>query len=296
MPAAAPALAGRSLLAIFAHPDDESLACGGLLARCASLGARVSLLCLTRGESGPSASGSDEARTGTPPEARGHGAAVAGTGSLAEIRTRELGAAAQVLGIADVVVLDHEDGMLPWADVGVLEASISAAIERFRPEVVITFGEDGLYWHPDHIAVHESTTSAVAALGSKAPALYYVTMPPGSMRAVMETAAGWGAVGGSQPAPRRILGIADVDAFGASAAEPTLVIEAGRFATRKLAALRCHRSQLAGDPLDMLSDDDAVRLLGTEHFRRADVGGRGEAFIERLAQPVLPRGGPSDGE
>src|SRR5688572_5073494 len=174
MRAPAGTLAGRSLLAVFAHPDDESLACGGLLARCAALGARVSLLCFTRGE------------WGQRPRLR---ATLQDDGGLGKTRTLELEAAAQVLGISDTIVLDKGDGMLPWVDAGTLEADIRDAIVQRSPDVVVTFGEDGLYWHPDHIAVHERTTAAVAALGWNAPALYYVTMPPGRMREVVDTVA-----------------------------------------------------------------------------------------------------------
>ena len=77
-------LHGRSLLAVFAHPDDESLACGGLLAWCAHLGADVSLLCMTHGEHGPG--GEDVRRT----------------------RRRELEAAARALGLRAVTLLDHD--------------------------------------------------------------------------------------------------------------------------------------------------------------------------------------------
>lgn len=263
-------LTGRSLLAVFAHPDDESLACGGLLAWCAARGARVSLLCCTRGEHG-----------GTGPRVEGRGARA----DLGELRSRELEAAARVLGVTDVLLLDHEDGMLPWVDAAALESDIRDAIRQRGPDVVITFGEDGLYWHPDHIAVHERTTAAVAALGADAPALYYVTLPPGRMRAVADAVATRTPVG--QPPPA-ILGINDVDAFGALAAAPTLVVEAGEFAPRKLAAIRCHRTQLANDALDLLSEAEAVRLLGTEHFRRAAVGSTRDAFIERLAHARSP--------
>ena len=252
-------LHGHVLLGVFAHPDDESLACGGLLARCAALGAAVTLLCVTRGEGGP----------GTPP---GDGDTAAARRRLGDLRTRELDAAARVLGVSDLVVLDHADGMLPWIDAGQLESDIRAAIERLRPDVVITFGADGLYWHPDHISVHERTTAVVAALGARAPALYYATMPPGQMRAVADHA---GATGGVVPG-------LDVDAFGALAAAPTLVVEAGEFAVRKLAALKCHHSQVSAGPLAAVADHDAARLFGTEHFSRADVGAAGATFIDRL--------------
>ena len=251
---------GRSLLAVFAHPDDESLAAGGLLAWCAARGARVALLCLSRGEAGRSGGPSD----------------------LGQVRGRELREAAAVLGLTDVALLHHADGMLPWLEPGVLERDIRGAIVASRPEVVVTFGEDGLYWHPDHVAVHEATRGAVTALGVDAPALYYVTMPPGQMQAVLAAA-------GPRLSPssrRDILGIDDAAAFGAAAQPPTLVLHTGPFAARKLAALQCHRTQVAGGPFDQLAAADAEALLGVEHYRRAGVGSTAPAFIERLATPA----------
>lgn len=249
-----PTPGGPSLLAVFAHPDDESLACGGLLALCAGQGVGVSLLCLTRGELG-----------GDP-----------------DARERELDAAARALGVGDVVLLDHEDGMLSWIEPARVEADIASAIARFRPDVVVTFDEDGLYWHPDHIAVHERTTAAVSGLGAAAPALRYVSMPAGAMRALVEAA------GGRARRPG-ILGVEDVDAFGAGAPPPSLVVDAGACAVRKLAALRCHRTQVEGSALDLLDERDAARLLGTEHYREAAVGAPGESFLERFGVPAGAR-------
>lgn len=253
-PGASPRLDGRTILGVFAHPDDESLACGGLLARATALGARVVVLCLTRGEGGPG-----------------------GTPDLAARRSWELAEAGRTLGLAEVVLLNHEDGMLPWIAAADLEGDIHAAIARVRPDVVVTFGPDGLYWHPDHIAVHDRTTSTIAALGAAAPALYYVTLPPTQMRAVVDH------TGGARPV---VPGVPDPDAFGALADPPTLVIEAGDFARRKLAALLCHRSQFDGTALADVTPDDAPRLLGTEHYRRASVGGQGPTFLDGLGAPA----------
>ena len=262
MDRAAPAPRGQVLLGVFAHPDDESLACGGLLSRCAATGAAVTLLCLTRGEGGPgsvAATDDDEA---------------AARRRLGERRTRELDAAARVLGVSDLVVLDHADGMLPWIDAAVLEADIHRAVERLRPDVVVTFGPDGLYWHPDHISVYERTTAVVASMGAEAPALYYVTMPPGQMRAVAEHAGA---------AAEVVPGLGDPDAFGALAEAPSLVVDAGEFSVRKLTALLCHRSQMAASPIAAILPEDAARLLGIEHFRRAAVGTCGPTFIDSFA-------------
>jgi N-acetyl-1-D-myo-inositol-2-amino-2-deoxy-alpha-D-glucopyranoside deacetylase len=252
-------LNGRSLLAVFSHPDDESLACGGLLACCAEYGVRVTLVCATRGEFGPN------------PTARE---------ALRDVRSSELAEAARILDIAEVVLLDHADGYLPWIEASRVEAEILDVIERVRPEVVITFGADGLYWHPDHIAIHHRTTAAVASLGADAPALYYVTMPPGRMRGVAENGAR-----GSVPVPA-LFGITDPDAFGAGAEPPTLVVDVSAFAARKLAALRCHRTQLAEGPVTLMTETDAARLFGTEHFHRAEVGAHAPSFLERFGAPA----------
>ena len=276
-------LEGHSLLAVFAHPDDESIACGGLLAWCAHLGVDVSLLCMTRGEHGQ----------GT-------------VGDVGRTRGRELGAAAGALGISTVTLREHEDGMLSWLAADDLRPEIEEAIHEHRPEVVITFDSDGLYWHPDHIAVHELTTGAVLKLDDAAPALYYVTLPPGSMRAVadhaaqeyrsrIETETAWPGHAadpdnaletvGLEP-PSSILGVADPDAFGSEAPAPTLVVDSGDFATRKLAALACHASQFDGSALAYVTDRDAPRLLGVEHYRRAATGGSGRTFLDDLGEPA----------
>jgi len=136
------------------------------------------------------------------------------------------------------------------------------------------------------------TTAAVAALGDTAPALYYVTMAPGRMRAVIDTVAARIPPKGE---PYSILGVSDADAFGAAAAPPTLILDVRACTARKLAALRCHRTQLAGDALDLLSDEEARRLLGVEYFRCANVGSMEDAFIEQLAPiPAERRGLDTD--
>jgi N-acetyl-1-D-myo-inositol-2-amino-2-deoxy-alpha-D-glucopyranoside deacetylase len=180
-----------------------------------------------------------------------------------------------------------EDGMLPWIDHALLEADILRAIRRTQPDVLITFDEDGLYWHPDHIAVHERTTAVVARLGPSAPALFYVSMPPGAMRALGEAAASPARpeTSGAEPRPARVLGV-DPSAFGSIAPAPTLIVDAGPMAARKLAALRCHRTQVEGSELDHVDAREAARLLGIEHYRRGRVGARGDTFIERFGTPA----------
>ena len=246
-----------ALLAVFAHPDDESLASGGLIAWCAELEVATSLLCMTRGQHGPGDSA-----------------------TLGDTREKELRDAASVLGINNVSVLDYEDGMLPWSNGSQIEFDIEHAIQQWQPDVVITFGEDGLYWHPDHIAVHQHTTAVIGTLGENAPALYYVTLPVGSMRSALDRVTE--TIGSSDSAPSQIFGVTDVDAFGSMALPPTLVINSGHYARQKLAAIKCHASQMRHNALAHIQDEDAETLLAFEFYRRASVGCQDDAFIEQF--------------
>jgi LmbE family N-acetylglucosaminyl deacetylase len=239
---------------VFAHPDDESLACGGLLALAALHGVPTTLVCATRGEHG-SASGA------------------LSPGAVGDRRRLELDAAALALGVHSVEVLAYEDGYLPWSDQRALEADIARVIRKTAPEAIVTFDEDGLYWHPDHVVLHARTTAAVAAMGFQGPALYYVTMPEGRMRALQARS----------PMPLPILGIADGAAFGASAPAPSLVLDVKPLAARKLAALQCHASQVAGGAFESLRGEDAADFLGVEQYRRAPVGNQDETWLDRLA-------------
>ncbi|HET9832135.1 MAG TPA: hypothetical protein VFP91_10510, partial [Vicinamibacterales bacterium] len=126
---------------------------------------------------------------------------------------------------------------------------------------------DGLYWHLDHVGVHERTFTAVRSLGVGAPALYYVTMLKGIMREIMNAAQAKGGV----PPESGIWGITP-DAFGLSAEPPTLSIDVRRWVPRKLAALRCHQTQMGSPnhPIARIDEEDARRWLGFEYFRRAD--------------------------
>lgn len=258
-------LSGRTVLAVFAHPDDESLACGGTLARLADAGVNVVLLCASRGERG---SISDP-----------H---LVPDGNLAAARTRELMDAAAALGIADVVITDHPDGDLRWARVPELHRDIVGLVERHQPAAVITFAEDGLYWHLDHIGVHERTYTAVGSFGDSAPPLYYVTIRKGIMRALMEAAH---ARGEAAP-PASFWGI-EPDAFGDLAAPATFTIDVRPWIGRKLSALRCHRTQIGPDnPLAWIDDGLAREWLGTECFRRAQIAGRDESPLESLGEAV----------
>jgi LmbE family N-acetylglucosaminyl deacetylase len=256
------ALTGRTILAVFAHPDDESIACGGTLARAADAGARVVLMCASHGTLG---SVSDTL--------------LLVDGDLSATRAQELSAAACALGLSEVELLDHADGYLRW-NAPAFDDDLIAALRRYRPDAVITFDTDGLYWHGDHIGVHERTTGAVAALGGAAPPLYYVTMPHGAMRGLVESARA--RVG--PLADNTFWGIVP-DAFGSASEPPTFTVDVRDWVDQKLTAIRCHRTQVGPrSPFAMIDGADARRWLGLELFRRSQLEASGPDLLESLAE------------
>lgn len=148
------------LLAVLAHPDDESFGMGGTLALYAARGVDVHLICATRGEAGEMSTGYME-----------------GYSSIGERREAELRCAARILGIKEIYFLDYRDsGMQGSPDnkhpqalaiqpVDEVAAKIAHHIRKFKPDVVLTFDPIGGYRHPDHIAIHKATVRAFEKSG-----------------------------------------------------------------------------------------------------------------------------------
>jgi len=224
------------LLAVFAHPDDESLLAGGTIAACAAAGLKVGIASLTRGELGPIA---------TPGVAREQ---------LGEERARELEAATRELGAAWSECLTLPDGDLQSAEAsGEALAACRALVESTAPRALLTFGPEGLYWHPDHIATHRVVRAARPA-GAE---VYELTWPAGlvpRIHAELRRRRRDGDLWGIEPA-----------AFGADPADIVAELDVTPFLACKLRALRCHRTQLhAGHLLEELPEDLVRELLGRE--------------------------------
>src|SRR5690348_8465476 len=132
------------LMAVLAHPDDESLGFGGTLAKYAAEGVETYLVTATRGECGRFGS---LGRRGDPVE-------------VGRVREAELRAAAAVLGIREVSVLGYPDGAVDQVPATTAIRAVVFHIRRIQPDVVVTFGPEGAYGHPDHIAISQFTTAA----------------------------------------------------------------------------------------------------------------------------------------
>jgi LmbE family N-acetylglucosaminyl deacetylase len=231
------------LLAVTAHPDDETFGMGGMLALYASQGVKVHLICATRGEVG-------EARE---EYLKGHK-------SVADLRVSELNCAAKVLGLSGVHLLNYRDSGMPnTADnhhpralaaqpVKKVADEIIDLIRRLKPQVVVTFDPIGGYHHPDHIAIHRATVEAFHAAGDarrgKLPPwqpakLYFNTMPNSFIRLAVKLLPLFG------QDPRKFGSNHDIDltAIAASHFPTHAIVDTRRFARTQAEASACHASQ-----------------------------------------------------
>jgi LmbE family N-acetylglucosaminyl deacetylase len=144
----------KKILAIFAHPDDESFGPGGTLAKHAKAGYEIHILCATRGEAGRTKTGVD----------------------AGDVRAEELLRAGKVLGIKKVEFLDFRDGELSNNKYHKLAEAILEKIKKFKPEIILTFENLGVSGHLDHITVSLATTYAFRKQ-KIARKLYYYCIP-----------------------------------------------------------------------------------------------------------------------
>ena len=249
------------LMAVLAHPDDESLGVGGTLAKYASAGVEVFLVTATRGDSGRF--------RGYRLDDHRH----PGRSALANIREGELRAAASALGVREVSILDYPDQQLDRATAREAVGTIAAHIRRIQPNVVVTFGPDGAYGHPDHIAISQFTTAAIVAAADPAyrsngieavpshvvSKLYYIAWPESTWKAY-------------QSAFRRL--VSTVDGVERQAVPwpdwaITTVIDTRSVWSTVWRAVCCHQSQVtAYERLKDLSPEDHEALWGRQSFYR----------------------------
>jgi LmbE family N-acetylglucosaminyl deacetylase len=226
------------LLAVLAHPDDESMGAGGILHRHAAAGVDVHLLCVTRGGEG------------------WHGKPL---GALKEdlprIRTGELDAAAGALGLRRVHLWDYPDGGVPDCDQLEITERITEVIRTLCPAAVVGWGPDGGYGHPDHIAVGACTDAAVASIEeAEQPALYHMALDEALCQAYREVMALSGEDGEALP----VVPLANVGPVVNLTPEER---------EAKLKAIDCHQSQLEEWRIAIMDMPDLMeRVYGREPF------------------------------
>lgn len=139
----------QRILAIYAHPDDECYCSGGTLAKYSAEGAETAVISATKGQAGQI----NDTRVAT-------------RATLGKIREQELHKSCDQLNVQHVECWNYMDGALKDADWDQLVGDVVYAMRKFRPHIVLTFGADGAYGHPDHIAIGEATTAAFQHAGN----------------------------------------------------------------------------------------------------------------------------------
>ena len=244
------------LMAVHAHPDDEAIGTGGILARYSAEGVRTVLVTCTNGEQGD---GPEGVKPGDP----GHDPA-----RVAEIRADELRAAAGHLGVSELEMLGYRDsGMAGWGaneDPGVFcnlplaEASerVAELMRRHRPQVVVTYDSNGNYGHPDHIQAHRAAVAAAESTGIPAK-VYYSAVPRSGLQLMREQLEAAGADVDEFGIP---------DDFGVPDELVNAAIDVSGYVDAKLEALNAHASQTENFFLRRLPPDVLSLVLSREYF------------------------------
>ena len=249
-------------MVVVAHPGDESFGFGGAIAAAAAEGAYVVVVCVTRGWF-------DARLTEKPPAPGGKNRDVKldaiNWRNLDTVREDELRRSVSLLGVRVVRMLDYAEGDLDRVDQDQLVARLIEPIRMHRPEVILTFGPDGITGDTDHVVLSRAVDSAFRLAGEplaseddleedqvawRAAKLYHLVVPRDRAGNVL---------GDRAPAER----------FG-SEVEPTLALELGELAQLKLAAIRRHVSQTGSDgPFHDWDPGARDAWLSVEHYRLA---------------------------
>ena len=253
----------QTLMAVFAHPDDEAFGTGGTLSKYAAEGHDVHLVTATRGEAGEIA----EPDLATP-------------ANLPFVRERELRCACEIYGIHPPHFLDYLDGQLPVVHQGQAVGKVVRLIREIKPQVLITFGPDGIYGHYDHIAAYRWATIAATLAADpecfpdldlcephQISKIYYRAMPEEQVTAMNQD---------GKPAAVMMDGV-PFYFVGYPQHEISTVIDIRDYAKAKLQGIRCHTTQVGRDNRFV---QQAAEVMGERWFRQ-------EAFI--LAQSTVGR-------
>jgi len=235
-----------ALLAVFAHPDDETFRPGGTLALLARRGVKVHVLTLTHGEAGSCG----EPALCTPDE-------------LPIVRERELRCACAALGIQPPRLLDYPDGHLTEADPERVIAEILAVVRQVHPQVLLSFGPDGLSGHPDHILVGQ-WAAEVFHRSEDVAARYTLAVPQS-----LATRLGMKQV---HPVPDETI---------------ALSVDVSSVWETKLAAMGCHATQWSSSPMLSAPAERQRLFFGHEHFVRAAMRRSADDFLPEVLQGCL---------
>ncbi|MFI6602499.1 PIG-L family deacetylase [Nonomuraea sp. NPDC050536] len=246
-------------MVVHAHPDDEVISTGGILARLTEEGIRTVLVTCTNGEQG-------DGPGGVKPGEEGHDDA-----AVAERRLGELRESVAHLGISDLELLGYRDsGMDGWdtnvhpdaftnVPVETAAARLAALMEHYRPQVVVTYDETGGggYGHPDHVQAHRITVAAVESTGIP-DKFYYTAIPRSGIKQMFQAMKDLGVELEFEPS----------DDFGTPDERVTAVVDVSPYVERKVKALRAHESQGENIFLLRMPEEAQHLFFSQEAFER----------------------------
>jgi LmbE family N-acetylglucosaminyl deacetylase len=248
-------------MAVHAHPDDEATSTGGILARYSAEGVRTVLVTCTDGECG-------DAPGGIKPGEPGHDPV-----QLAVLRRQELEASCRVLGVDDLELLGYGDsGMMGWpqndlpgafwqASVDEAADRVAALLERYRPQVLVTYDPGGFYGHPDHIQAHRVTMAAVARTGIP-DKVYWPTVPRSGFVEFGQRLREAGLMPEGEEGPPPDMGSPDEDIAA--------TVDVSAYADRKYDALATHASQSDNIFFLRMGRQMFAEFMGHEYFLRPE--------------------------
>lgn len=262
------------MVTFHAHPDDECIACGGIMRAAADAGHRVVLVVATRGEHGEIVPG-----------------VLADGETLADRRVLETRRSADVLGVARLEFLGYVDsgmvgtetngapGSFAGADVDEAAGRLAAILREEDAEVLTVYDDHGGYGHPDHIQVHRVGRRAGEL--AVTPRVYESTMNRDETRAMIAAA--------RDMFPEEEAPDLDVETMGTPAALLTTRIDVRPWLPAKREAMRAHRSQIADDSFFLAMPDMAfAQAFGTEWFIRVGAEPSGPDDLEHALLPGVP--------
>jgi LmbE family N-acetylglucosaminyl deacetylase len=252
-----------TLMAVHAHPDDEATGTGGVLARYSAQGVQTVLVTCTDGRCGDGPGGVKPGEPGHDPAA------------VVAMRRAELEESCAILKVSHLEMLDYADsGMAGWptndapgsfwtTPVEKAAARLAELIELYRPEVIVTYDENGFYGHPDHIQTHRVTMAAVAATGIAAK-VYWTTAPRSMVEKfgeiMREFGADWDEPDVTPDGSQVEIGLPDD--------EISTWVDIRDFADQKFDALAAHASQSDNTFFLRMGREKFSELMGIETFVR----------------------------
>jgi LmbE family N-acetylglucosaminyl deacetylase len=253
----------RTLMAVHAHPDDESSSTGGILAKYGDAGFRTVVVTCTNGEWG-------DAPGGIKPGEAGHD-----PGEVAAIRLAELEEAGRILNVTDLELLGyHDSGMDEWAYKNDPQAfcnipldesvgRLASLFEKYRPDVVVTYDDNGGYNHPDHLQAHRITIAAVEQTDIPAK-LYLTAWRRGNFQKMRDRMIELGMDVPEMPEPDA----ETIKRMEETEARITTTIDTRPVVARKRDALAAHSSQLQESWFSKMPEELFAEVFGQENFIR----------------------------